>query len=51
MIFLILTIYAKGIDLALKILDSEIETCNNFIFALKLSFFLLEVVYFSFFSN
>ena len=52
MIFLILTINAKGIDLELKILvDSEIETCNNFIFALKLSFFLLEVVYFSFFSN
>ena len=40
----------KGIDLVLKILDSEIETCNNLIFAFKLSFFLLEVVYLNFFS-
>ena len=47
MIILILTIDAKGIVLVLKILDSEIETCNNFIFPLKLSFFLLDFVYFS----
>jgi hypothetical protein len=46
---MILTV-TEGIDLVLKILDSEIETCNNFIFPLKLSFFLLEVVYFSFFK-
>ena len=40
----------KGINLVLKILDSEIETCNNLIFALKLSLFLLEVVYLNIFS-
>ena len=40
----------KGINLVLKILDSEIETCNKLIFALKLTFFLLEVVYLNIFS-
>jgi hypothetical protein len=41
---------AKGINLVLKILDSEIESLNNLIFALKLTFFLLEVVYLNIFS-
>jgi hypothetical protein len=40
----------KGINLVLKILDSEIETLNDLIFAFKLSFFLLEVAYLSIFS-
>ena len=40
----------KGINLVLKILDSEIKTCNNLIFALKLTFFLLESVYLNFLS-
>ena len=40
----------KGINLVLKILDSEIKTCNNLIFALKLTFFLLETVYLNFLS-
>jgi hypothetical protein len=40
----------KGINLVLKILDFEIETLNDLIFAFKLSFFLLEVVYLNIFS-
>ena len=40
----------KVINLVLKILDSEIKTCNNLIFALKLTFFLLESVYLNFLS-
>ena len=40
----------KGNNLVLKILDSEIKTCNNLIFALKLTFFLLQSVYLNFLS-
>jgi len=40
----------KGIQLLLKFFDSQIQTCNHFIFPFKFSFFLFEVVYLNFLS-
>jgi len=52
LIVLIVTISAmgKGIHHMLKFFDSEIKICNHIIFALKLAFFLFEVLYLNFFS-